>query len=616
MRKKILCALLCLGLCLGSVQAAENGFADVAESDWFSPYVAVCAEKGLMEGTGEGRFSPGRTLTTQECTVLALRLYDIQRGGDGTFPAPPSDWGQMTLTAGEYVQTDHIRNFRTLPQWWEEGAGPWNAPTLWLDDKELAARMDGMEAVVAYAGVEYAGRLQRRDEPDWSSACLVFRPDDPAAFRYVSDSYEFLPGEWENGWPKNAWYYGDVHGLRDTPLFSRGLSRLAFARAMAYAAGELESINTIPSLPDLDREGNGDIYGLYEAGILTGVDESGAFAGDKTLTRSEAAAMLARVLEPSLRLDFTPAQPERRDYTLTPVELPEGWVPTADSNKVAAGWAAIQRVENDTVAEEAICRADGAVLGLDGYFVYGFEHLTSRGSATRLLVQTYGAEILDYEAARGSLWNIYDVEQERFLLEKGMSDNDPAWEEAQETYLPSALSTWPQPRLDKDSGLYGYVDREGNQVIPPQYDMAGPFADGAAVVHFRDGETPAAAIDKTGKELLPRRYSELWYLGEGVFNYWGDLSSWEDDDWRGDCGIVTMEGVEMPSATFSGYFNGGLAAHHGLIAMGHEDGNNWVMAYYDFSGNQVTEDLDWAGPIGPDGAGFVCKGGRLFRIQF
>lgn len=49
-------------------------------------------------------------------------------------------------------------------------------------------------------------------------------------------------------------------------------------------------------------EMNDPVYALYEAGILNGVDDAGNFAPTKTLTRAEAAAMVARVLDPSLRL--------------------------------------------------------------------------------------------------------------------------------------------------------------------------------------------------------------------------------------------------------------------------------------------------------------------------
>lgn len=617
MKKKILCALLCLGLCLGSVQAAETGFQDVREGDWFAPYVSVCVDNGLMKGTGNGNFSPNALLTQAECSAMALRLFMLPRGGDGSFETAPEDAGLLTLTLADgTVLSGYSGEENPFSGWSWHGAlaVPVALPGETEEEKETWGKAHEGPAVFHAAGRgDWPGHVTCWMTPNrtWGmefTANEEFQKDLSAAIQAGLLNGD-IPGP--DKWWRDAAYTAQQWEAEGLTFSGQSADRTFFVHTLSAVAGEMEAINAIPSLPDTDDSG---VLAFYSAGILTGVDEQGTFAGDKTLTRSEAAAMAARILEPSLRLAFTPAQPEaKRDYTLTAVTLPEGWVPTADSQNVAAGWATIQRVENDTVAEEAICRSDGTVLGLEGYFVYGFEHLTSRGDAKRLPVSTHQGVATDLVALFGSVWNIYDVEQERFLLEAGLLGDDPAWNTAWQEYL-TAPQTWPQPRLDESAGCYGYVDQEGNWVIPAQYYDAGPFADGAAVVSFPD--RTAAAIDKTGKDILPRRYSELWYLGDGVFSYWGDLSSWEGDDWRRDCGTVTMEGIETPTQTFSGHFNGGLAAHHGLVAMGHEADNNWVMAYYDLAGNQVTEDFDWAGPIGDDGAGFVCKGGQLYRIQF
>ena len=50
--------------------------------------------------------------------------------------------------------------------------------------------------------------------------------------------------------------------------------------------------------------------------------------------------------------------------------------------------------------------------------------------------------------------------------------------------------------------------------------------------------------------------------------------------------------------------------------MSHGDGNRWPWAYFNLAGEQATGDFDRAGPIGDGGAGFVCKDGKPFRIQF
>ena len=38
---------------------------------------------------------------------------------------------------------------------------------------------------------------------------------------------------------------------------------------------------------------------------MTGVDETGSYSGEKTLTRAEAAAILGRIFEPGLRVENT-----------------------------------------------------------------------------------------------------------------------------------------------------------------------------------------------------------------------------------------------------------------------------------------------------------------------
>lgn len=201
MRKKILCAVLCLGLCVGSALGAEGGgaFTDVKDSDWFAPYVAVCVENGLMQGTGNGCFTPGGTISVAEVAAIAARLGASNAGS--TLPA---------AAAGT----------------------PWYTP--------------------------YLDYLTGR-------GVTVDNAEIPATRQ---DFISFL--------------------------------------AAVTTSGQLNAINAISTLPDTDDK---NVLAFYNAGILTGVDAQGTFFGDRTLTRSEAAAMVSRVVDPSLRLSFTPAPP-------------------------------------------------------------------------------------------------------------------------------------------------------------------------------------------------------------------------------------------------------------------------------------------------------------------
>lgn len=66
----------------------------------------------------------------------------------------------------------------------------------------------------------------------------------------------------------------------------------------------LPSINQITVVPDFRSPG---VLSLYNAGILTGSDQYGSFGGGELLNRGQAAAVLARLVDPAQRVTFTPA---------------------------------------------------------------------------------------------------------------------------------------------------------------------------------------------------------------------------------------------------------------------------------------------------------------------
>ena len=112
------------------------------------------------------------------------------------------------------------------------------------------------------------------------------------------------------------WYTGAVDYLKglakdDAMVLSllsqpdQTVTRLGFLKLLSAAlpADQLTAINSITSLPDT---ADADVLRFYNAGILTSVNEYGMFAGSNTLTRSEAAAMVARVAREELRTTFTP----------------------------------------------------------------------------------------------------------------------------------------------------------------------------------------------------------------------------------------------------------------------------------------------------------------------
>ena len=114
----------------------------------------------------------------------------------------------------------------------------------------------------------------------------------------------------------SPWYTGAVDYLKglakdDAVVLSllsqpdKTVTRLGFLKLLSAALPEdqLPAVNTITALPDT---ADTDVLRFYNAGILTGVNDYGMFAGSNTLTRSEAAAMVARVARADLRVSFTP----------------------------------------------------------------------------------------------------------------------------------------------------------------------------------------------------------------------------------------------------------------------------------------------------------------------
>ena len=62
-------------------------------------------------------------------------------------------------------------------------------------------------------------------------------------------------------------------------------------------------------------------------------------------------------------------------------------------------------------------------------------------------------------------------------------------------------------------GKCGYMDKQGNTVISPEYDAASPFDQGIAAV-AKDGKW--GTIDKSGKTIIPMEYDFVQIPSEGV----------------------------------------------------------------------------------------------------
>lgn len=334
--KRLLPLLLIFALLSPAVAAEAPGrFSDVPDGSWYADAANLCAETGIMVGTGEGKFSPETTLTGPECAVLALRLHSLLHGGDGTFEKAPEDWGKITLTLADGTElTSYGKNAAPLPGlegrsfsfgWWTWGmmghvsadnfevilnldpALEWNSPA--FQAAQEAAHDWGKAhegaATATVGDVTIPGKVNC-----WiptATWVLAFHPDDDEdhAKREVLRAALNANAPVLDAWWRDAAYYCDRQEL-ELNFYSEGepATRMIFARHLACAVGELPSLRQVDNLPDLERDQySEDVYMLYEAGILTGTDDCGTFNAGATLTRAEAAAMVARVLDKEQRVD-------------------------------------------------------------------------------------------------------------------------------------------------------------------------------------------------------------------------------------------------------------------------------------------------------------------------
>lgn len=360
----------------------DTGFVDVNGGDWFAPYVDVCVKAGLMEGVGEGQFSPDATLNAEECAVLALRLYDLRHGGDGVFEPAPEDWGYATFTFPDgqvhegYLETPGVWNWTAFSRV-DYGHLCFRLET--EEEQAWGRAMDYQRAVFSMNGTDCPGELHLG-----GPYLLYFEPDYDAssAFSSFRDQHHPTPKRWY----RDAWYYADQRGLRE--LTSNRNGREGFADAIFTVVGELEPINDIFALPDTTEH---SVLSLCRAGVLTGRDGYGTFSPYDTLTRAEAATILSRVLRPELR----------QRYSLLPMETYENYTltylyDTPDDYPLLG-----ERVVAVNTAERPEHFEKGALLFLDGSVVlppedWGIERLGAETACvTNFKTTEYG--VMDFQ---------------------------------------------------------------------------------------------------------------------------------------------------------------------------------------------------------------------------
>ena len=267
-----------------------------------------------------------------QLVVLAARLYNLQNGGDGTVPDLP-DLSQPYLRFYD-SEGNLFASFNSAQELqYNAGEQPYislsNAPDA-PDLPETCKLEIGFEdygQVRSFEGVkeshESAGGTMHQ-----GFVGTGYRFADPEARRFAALPNRSLMEQFQEAWWFPAAFYlgienvlhiegelfyrasngnnGDGSGYDPAVRFSKdNATRSLFAWLVERTAGELETVNEAITVPDVNPDETQDaaaILRLYQAGVLTGVDQAGNFGGDRELTRAQAAIMLARVLDPALRV--------------------------------------------------------------------------------------------------------------------------------------------------------------------------------------------------------------------------------------------------------------------------------------------------------------------------
>ncbi len=325
-------SVLCIPCAATDTGRAYPGFSDVAEGSASYEAVKLCYERGLMNGTSDTAFSPQGKLNVAQLVVLAARLYNLQNGGDGTVPDLPdlsqpylrfydsegnlfasfNSAQELQYNAGEqpYISLSNAPDAPDLPETCKLEIG--------FEDYGQVRSFEGVKESHESAGGTmhqgFVGTGYRFADPDAASFTMLPGIQYveqykkawwfPAVFYLGSEGVINFDGELV--YRASGGNNGDDSGYDPAVRFSKdNATRALFAWLVERSAGELEILNETVDVPDVNPDETQDaaaILRLYQAGVLTGVDQAGSFGGDKELTRAQAAIMLARVLDPALRV--------------------------------------------------------------------------------------------------------------------------------------------------------------------------------------------------------------------------------------------------------------------------------------------------------------------------
>lgn len=481
-------------------------FTDVAEDRWSYGAIRYSWQEGLLVGKDETTFAPADTMTVDQAITLAARLYSAAHGGKGEVPGLPDltqPFARLYDEDGKLIASVALDGESRLQM--DKGGQPyfsntWNnmgdkfylALSGTTDDPAISSPTCTMEVgyegygdgVKTYegtrtfynfqggymsygligtgytfekaAGADYVGTegcsevINHYDRKAWWAPYAFYltyhtglRMDGGVIWRLVKSNY--VTQEERNG---------DLNEI--TAKFSQyPADRMLFAWLIHEVTKdqEVEAINEVDYIPDVTMDQmpieNVDtdasiILRLYRAGIFTGVDSGGSFGGSQSLTREQAAAILARVLDPAQRVQS--GKTGSADNPDAPLTQAEALAITLKLYDLQRGGSGELEEAPDNLRYLTFKAPDGAFL--NGWMgeTYGFSSFKQVGNADAHLY-----------------YYIPDVSEAGLAAARSWEGKPCTVTVAQEHDCPGAMKLW-QP----DGGrwvLSFYPDKESDQFL-------------------------------------------------------------------------------------------------------------------------------------------------------
>ena len=103
---------------------SKNGFDDVASSDWFADAVKYVADKGLMSGTGDKKFSPNASTTRGMLMTVLARYAGKDTAGSTPWYQAGMDWAKENGVSDGTKPTENITREQLVTMLYRSAGSP------------------------------------------------------------------------------------------------------------------------------------------------------------------------------------------------------------------------------------------------------------------------------------------------------------------------------------------------------------------------------------------------------------------------------------------------------------------------------------------------------------